>query len=152
MNSDWQRHVVASSRYLELGMLDDAALALEVGIVVLQFAAPEQDRFEESQGTAQRSIELDKQFQKVAIDGEDLRLLWHLRGKFVRLSQATLVFLENHARAGRVDGHGEVRKDAGAQQASFAREKLPFMKPGLHAADPVFGKIHNRLDISHRSA
>ena len=45
MNSDWQRHVVASSRYLELGMLDDAALALEVGIVVLQFAAPEQDRF-----------------------------------------------------------------------------------------------------------
>ena len=29
MNSDWQRHVLASSGYLELGMLDDAALALE---------------------------------------------------------------------------------------------------------------------------
>ena len=29
MNSDWQRHVLASHGYLELGMLDDAALALE---------------------------------------------------------------------------------------------------------------------------
>ena len=29
MNSDWQRHVLASSGYLELGMLDDAALVLE---------------------------------------------------------------------------------------------------------------------------
>jgi Flp pilus assembly protein TadD len=29
LNSDWQRHVLASHGYLELGMLDDAALALE---------------------------------------------------------------------------------------------------------------------------
>ena len=29
MSGDWQRHVLASSGYLELGMLDDAALALE---------------------------------------------------------------------------------------------------------------------------
>ena len=29
MNSDWQRHVLASSGYLELGMLDDAAKVLE---------------------------------------------------------------------------------------------------------------------------
>ena len=29
LNSDWQRHVLASSGYLELGMFDDAALALE---------------------------------------------------------------------------------------------------------------------------
>ena len=29
MNSDWQRHILASSGYLELGMFDDAALALE---------------------------------------------------------------------------------------------------------------------------
>ena len=29
MNSDWQRHVLASSGYLELGMLDDAAMVLE---------------------------------------------------------------------------------------------------------------------------
>ena len=29
LNSDWQRHVLASSGYLELGMLDDAAMVLE---------------------------------------------------------------------------------------------------------------------------
>ena len=29
MRTDWQRHVLASSGYLELGMFDDAALALE---------------------------------------------------------------------------------------------------------------------------
>ena len=29
MSGDWQRHVLASSGYLELGMFDDAALALE---------------------------------------------------------------------------------------------------------------------------
>jgi Flp pilus assembly protein TadD len=29
LKGDWQRHVLASSGYLELGMLDDAALALE---------------------------------------------------------------------------------------------------------------------------
>ena len=29
LNGDWQRHVLASSGYLELGMFDDAALALE---------------------------------------------------------------------------------------------------------------------------
>ena len=29
LRSDWQRHVLASSGYLELGMLDDAVLALE---------------------------------------------------------------------------------------------------------------------------
>ena len=29
MSGDWQRHVLASSGYLELGMLDDAALVLE---------------------------------------------------------------------------------------------------------------------------
>ena len=29
MKTDWQRHVLASSGYLELGMFDDAALALE---------------------------------------------------------------------------------------------------------------------------
>ena len=29
LKADWQRHVLASSGYLELGMLDDAALALE---------------------------------------------------------------------------------------------------------------------------
>jgi lipopolysaccharide biosynthesis regulator YciM len=29
LSGDWQRHVLASSGYLELGMLDDAALALE---------------------------------------------------------------------------------------------------------------------------
>ena len=29
MNSDWRRHVLASSGYLELGMFDDAALVLE---------------------------------------------------------------------------------------------------------------------------
>jgi hypothetical protein len=60
------------------------------------------------------------------------------------------VFPENHASTGGVDGDGEVRKDAGVQQAGFAGEKLPLVKAGLHAADPVFGKIHNRLDISHR--
>jgi hypothetical protein len=27
LKPDWQRHVLASSGYLELGMLDDAALA-----------------------------------------------------------------------------------------------------------------------------
>jgi hypothetical protein len=60
------------------------------------------------------------------------------------------VFPENHARTGSVDGHGEVRKDAGAQQAGFAGEKLLLVKADSHAADPVFGKIHNRLDISQR--
>ena len=29
MKTDWQRHVLASSGYLELGMLDDAAMVLE---------------------------------------------------------------------------------------------------------------------------
>ena len=29
MKADWQTHVLVSSGYLELGMLDDAALALE---------------------------------------------------------------------------------------------------------------------------
>ena len=29
MKSDWQRHVLASSGYLELGMFDDAAMVLE---------------------------------------------------------------------------------------------------------------------------
>ena len=29
MKSDWQRHVLASSGYLELGMFDDAAIVLE---------------------------------------------------------------------------------------------------------------------------
>jgi hypothetical protein len=29
LKSDWQRHVLASSGYFELGMLDDAAQALE---------------------------------------------------------------------------------------------------------------------------
>ena len=29
LSGDWQRHVLASSGYLELGMLDDAALVLE---------------------------------------------------------------------------------------------------------------------------
>jgi Flp pilus assembly protein TadD len=29
LKTDWQRHVLASTGYLELGMLDDAALALE---------------------------------------------------------------------------------------------------------------------------
>ena len=29
MKTDWQRHVLASSGYLELGMFDDAALVLE---------------------------------------------------------------------------------------------------------------------------
>ena len=29
MSVDWQRHVLASTGYLELGMFDDAALALE---------------------------------------------------------------------------------------------------------------------------
>ena len=29
MSGDWQRQVLASSGYLELGMLDDAVLALE---------------------------------------------------------------------------------------------------------------------------
>jgi hypothetical protein len=29
LKSDWQKHVLASSGYLELGMFDDAALALE---------------------------------------------------------------------------------------------------------------------------
>ena len=29
LRTDWQRHVLASSGYLQLGMLDDAALALE---------------------------------------------------------------------------------------------------------------------------
>jgi Flp pilus assembly protein TadD len=29
LSGDWQRHVLASSGFLELGMLDDAALALE---------------------------------------------------------------------------------------------------------------------------
>jgi lipopolysaccharide biosynthesis regulator YciM len=29
LSGDWQRQVLASSGYLELGMLDDAALALE---------------------------------------------------------------------------------------------------------------------------
>ena len=29
LKTDWQRHVLASSGYLELGMFDDAALALE---------------------------------------------------------------------------------------------------------------------------
>jgi hypothetical protein len=29
LKPDWQRHVIASSGYLELGMFDDAALTLE---------------------------------------------------------------------------------------------------------------------------
>jgi hypothetical protein len=29
LKTDWQRHVLASSGYLELGMFDDAALALD---------------------------------------------------------------------------------------------------------------------------
>jgi lipopolysaccharide biosynthesis regulator YciM len=29
LKTDWQRHVLTSSGYLELGVLDDAALALE---------------------------------------------------------------------------------------------------------------------------
>lgn len=40
MNSDWQRYILASSGYLELGMLDDAALALE------KIAPPDKDRVE----------------------------------------------------------------------------------------------------------
>jgi Flp pilus assembly protein TadD len=33
LKADWQRHVLASSGYLELGMFDDAALALEATAV-----------------------------------------------------------------------------------------------------------------------
>ena len=29
LKTDWQRHVLASSGYLELGMIDDAAMVLE---------------------------------------------------------------------------------------------------------------------------
>ena len=29
LKTDWQRHVLASSGYLELGMFDDAAMVLE---------------------------------------------------------------------------------------------------------------------------
>ena len=45
MNSDWQRHILASSGYLEFGMLDDAALALEE-------IAPEDKTRNEVLGTA----------------------------------------------------------------------------------------------------
>ena len=154
LNSDWQRHVLASSGYLELGMLDDAALVLEeiepedktrseilgarVGIylaakkwdmaaavashlvktehensgwwinlayatrrcegiesaeaILLRARELHHDNamiefnlpcyasvacgFEEAKERLKRSIELDKQFQKVAIDDEDLRPLW----------------------------------------------------------------------------
>jgi Flp pilus assembly protein TadD len=154
LNSDWQRNVLASSGYLELGMLDDAALVLEeiepedktrsevlgarVGIclaakkwemaaavashlvktepensgwwiqlayatrryesiesaeaillrarelhhdnAVIEFNlacyASVAGRFEEAKARLKRAIELDKQFQKVAIDDEDLRPLW----------------------------------------------------------------------------
>jgi hypothetical protein len=33
-------------------------------------------RFEEAKERLKRAVELDKQFQKVAIDDEDLRPLW----------------------------------------------------------------------------
>ena len=61
---------------------------------------------------------------------------------------ANSVFLEEDAPARGIDRHGEVREDAGAQESGFAREKLPCMKARLHAADPIFGKINNRVDIS----
>jgi Flp pilus assembly protein TadD len=153
MKFDWQKHVLASSGYVELGMLDDAALALEeiapedktrrevlgarVGIYMaakkwdmaaavanhLVKVDPEDSgwwinvayakrrcegiesaetillqarklhhnnamiefnlacyasvacRFEEAKERLKRAVEPDKQFQKVAIDDEDLRPL-----------------------------------------------------------------------------
>lgn len=61
------------------------------------------------------------------------------------------VFLKENAPARGIDSHGEVRKNAGAQETGFTREELSCVKAGLHAADPVFGKIDNCLDISDRS-
>ena len=156
MKSDWQKHVLASSGYVELGMLDDAALVLAkedrsrstrpagrslvrvltstwrpkkwemaAGVashlvktepetsgwsINLAYAkrrcegiesaeaillrarelhhdnamiefnlacyASVAGRFEEAKERLKRAVELDKQFQKVAIDDEDLRPLW----------------------------------------------------------------------------
>jgi Flp pilus assembly protein TadD len=154
LKADWQTHVLVSSGYLELGMLDDAALALEeiapeektrsevLGVRVAIYLAAEKwdmaaavanhlvkvepetsgwwinlayakrrcegiesaeaillrarelhhdnamiefnlacyasvaGRFEEAKERLKRAVELDKQFQKVAIDDEDLRPLW----------------------------------------------------------------------------
>jgi Flp pilus assembly protein TadD len=154
LKPDWKKQVLASSGYLELGMFDDAALALEeiapedktrrevlgarVGIYMaakkwemaaavashlvktepetsgwwinLAFATRRCDgiesaeeillrarelhhdnaiiefnlacyasvtgRLEEAKERLKRAVELDKQFQKLAIDDEDLRPLW----------------------------------------------------------------------------
>jgi Flp pilus assembly protein TadD len=154
LKADWQTHVLASSGYLELGMLDDAALALEeiapeektrsevLGVRVAIYLAAEKwdmaaavanhlvkvepetsgwwinlayakrrcegiesaeaillrarelhhdnamiefnlacyasvaGRFEEAKERLKRAVELEKQFQKVAFDDEDLRPLW----------------------------------------------------------------------------
>jgi Flp pilus assembly protein TadD len=154
LKTDWQRHVLASSGYLELGMFDDAAIVLEeiapedktrtevLSIRVAIYTAakkweiaaavashlvkvePENSgwwinlayatrrcegiekteaillrarelhhdnaiiefnlacyasvacRFEEAKERLKRAVELDKQFQKLAIDDEDLRPLW----------------------------------------------------------------------------
>ena len=154
MKPDWQRHVFASSGYLELGMFDDAALALEEiapedktrrevlsaridiylatekwdmaaavanhlvkvepensgwwiklanakrrcdGIesaeaILLRARELHHDnaviefnlacyasvgcRFEEAKERLKRAVELDKQFQNLAIDDEDLQPLW----------------------------------------------------------------------------
>jgi hypothetical protein len=47
LKTDWQRHVLASSGYLELGMFDDAAMVLEE-------IAPEDKNRKEVQGCAFR--------------------------------------------------------------------------------------------------
>jgi hypothetical protein len=52
VNADWQRHVLASSGYLELGMLDEAALALEEISVA--------GRMEEAKARLRHAIDLDK--------------------------------------------------------------------------------------------
>jgi hypothetical protein len=64
---------------------------------------------------------------------------------------AKSILLKEDAPTGSVDRHGEVGKDSGAQEAGFARKKLPCMEASLHAADPVFGKIDNRVDICDRT-
>jgi tetratricopeptide (TPR) repeat protein len=128
LKPDWKKQVLASSGYLELGMFDDAALALEEIApevashlvktepgtsgwwINLAFATRRCDgiesaeeillrarelhhdnaiiefnlacyasvtgRFEEAKAMLKRAVELDKQFQKLAIDDEDLRPLW----------------------------------------------------------------------------
>jgi hypothetical protein len=84
LKADWQRQVLASSGYLELGMFDDAAMVLEeiepeektrnevLGARVnLHMAAKKWDM-----RLLKHALDLDRDVRVLARDDEDLKPLW----------------------------------------------------------------------------